>query len=205
MADEPLTLESGSPPSPATAPVRLLDCVEELLHFTLSSQLDGSLGVDIELSNDYCSRLLLSDPLHVQSNIGAGLKSVEWRCAIGDYNRIAPVASLLFNKTLVVEVQYVNQYSSFSEMLQVETLVKVLPGVKTIEEDSDKNRLASDVINRLLSNCSWMNVHLIKPYECVFEIRVPEGYGARWSQDGLKFIGFLEPYVEEGHSKGWKH
>ncbi|KAJ0977131.1 hypothetical protein J5N97_012605 [Dioscorea zingiberensis] len=44
--------------------------------------------------------------------------------------------------------------------------------------DSDKNRLASDVINRLLSNCSWMNVHLIKPYECVFEIRVPEGYGA---------------------------
>ncbi|KAJ0977092.1 hypothetical protein J5N97_012566 [Dioscorea zingiberensis] len=52
--------------------------------------------------------------------------------------------------------------------------------------DSDKNRLASGVINRLLSNCSWMNVHLIKPYECVFEIRVPEGYGARLSQDGLK-------------------
>ncbi|KAM0940098.1 hypothetical protein DsansV1_C19g0160331 [Dioscorea sansibarensis] len=50
-----------------------------------------------------------------------------------------------------------------------------------------------------------MNIHLMQPYRCVFEIRVPEGYGARWSRDGLKFIGFLEPYVEEGHSKGWKH
>ncbi|KAJ0977091.1 hypothetical protein J5N97_012565 [Dioscorea zingiberensis] len=213
MADVLLPLESGAPPSPATAPVRLLDCVEELLLFTLSSQVDGSLGLDIGLSNDYCSRLLLSDPFHVHSNIGddfhgvpmyplykslahalerylssgtffkvpdsddesfklkegewsklllengselmkifeavdfelhvqepffsqlrAGLKSIEGRCAIGDYNRIAPGASLLFNKTLVVEVQYVNQYSSFSEMLQVETLTKVLSGVKTIEE-----------------------------------------------------------------------
>jgi len=31
-----------------------------------------------------------------------------------------------------------------------------------------------------------MNVHLTQPYGPVFEIRVHEGYGARWSQDGAK-------------------
>lgn len=50
-----------------------------------------------------------------------------------------------------------------------------------------------------------MNVHLTQPYGPVFEIRVHEGYGARWSQDGSKFIGFLEPYTPEGYAKGWKH
>ncbi|KAM0940097.1 putative ASCH domain, PUA-like superfamily protein [Dioscorea sansibarensis] len=59
--------------------------------------------------------------LHVQepffSQLRAGLKIVEGRCATGDYNRIAPGASLLFNKALVVEVRHVNRYNSFSEML----------------------------------------------------------------------------------------
>ncbi|XP_026661029.1 uncharacterized protein LOC103708581 isoform X2 [Phoenix dactylifera] len=259
--------------------------------------------------------------LHVQepffSQLRAGLKTVEGRCATGDYNRITPGSLLLFNKCLLFEVQDVRWYSSFSEMLQEETLAKVLPGVKTIEEgvkiyrkfyseekekskgvlaisvskvasqpyismanllsglsydgvgsllgmrhtvgtvldalppprsflisssmnphrpnvkgcsltdaaralakhvnrssdgwwgdfygsDSKKNTLALEVINRLLTNCCWMNVHLIKPYDCVFEIRVSEGYGARWSKDGSKFIGFLEPYTEEGFAKGWK-
>jgi hypothetical protein len=94
-----------------------------------------------------------------------------------------------------------------------------------------------------------MNIHLIQPYGLVFEIRVHEGYGARWTHDGSKvgifslqyckgsystyqtsevvsqlsslvaisslnsflwvvfmqFIGFLEPYMAEGFSKGWKH
>lgn len=71
--------------------------------------------------------------------------------------------------------------------------------------DSDKNRVASNVIDRLLRDCCWMNVHLIQPHECVFEIRVCDGYGARWTKDGSKFIGFLEPYMEEGYAKGWKH
>ncbi|XP_073116270.1 uncharacterized protein [Elaeis guineensis] len=218
--------------------------------------------------------------LHVQepffSQLRAGLKTVEGRCATGDYNRITPGSLLLFNTCLLLEVQDVRGYSSFSEMLQVETLARVLPGVKTIEEgvkiyrkfyteekeksngvlaiavskvasqpyisvanllsvkgcsltdaaralakhvnrssdgwwgdfngsDSKKNMRALEVINRLLINCCWMNVHLIQPYDCVFEIRVREGYGARWSKYGSKFIGFLEPYTEEGFSKGWKH
>ncbi|XP_078150036.1 uncharacterized protein LOC144545308 isoform X2 [Carex rostrata] len=71
--------------------------------------------------------------------------------------------------------------------------------------DSNKNQLASEVINRLLEDCCWMNIHLIQPYGPVFEIRVREGYGARWSHNGSKFIGFLEPYTADGFSKGWKH
>lgn len=260
--------------------------------------------------------------LHVQepyfSQLRAGVKSVEGRCAVGNYNRIAPGALLLFNKCLLLKVQKVNRYSTFSEMLKVESLSKVLPGVETIEEgvqvyrkfydeekeisngvlaiyvskpdsqpyislanlllglsndgvghllgmmhtagtlptplppprsdlvessmkphhpnvkgcfltdaaralakhanrssegwwgcfsgnDSDKNRHASEVINRLLDGCCWMNVHFIQPHQGVFEVRVAEGYGARWSADGKEFIGFLEPYTEEGYSKGWKH
>lgn len=74
-----------------------------------------------------------------------------------------------------------------------------------LSSDSNKNKLTSEAIGSLLRDCCWMNVHLTQPYGPVFEIRVHEGYGARWSQDGSKFIGFLEPYTPEGFSKGWKH
>uniref|UniRef100_A0A0E0MEJ8 ASCH domain-containing protein n=1 Tax=Oryza punctata TaxID=4537 RepID=A0A0E0MEJ8_ORYPU len=53
--------------------------------------------------------------------------------------------------------------------------------------DVKKNQLASEIIDRLLRECCWMNIHLTQPYGPVYEIRVHEGYGARWSQDGSKF------------------
>lgn len=56
--------------------------------------------------------------------------------------------------------------------------------------ESNKNRLALEAVNLLLNNCCWMNVHLIQPHGPVFEIRVPEGFGARWSKDGLKVVHF---------------
>ncbi|EXB23147.1 hypothetical protein L484_016164 [Morus notabilis] len=71
--------------------------------------------------------------------------------------------------------------------------------------DSDKNRRALDVITQLITQCCWLNLHIVPPHGDVFEIRVADGYGARWSIDGSKFVGFLEPYVEDGHSTGWKH
>uniref|UniRef100_A0A2P2P524 Uncharacterized protein n=1 Tax=Rhizophora mucronata TaxID=61149 RepID=A0A2P2P524_RHIMU len=61
-----------------------------------------------------------------------------------------------------------------------------------------------DVIGQLMGSCCWSNMHIIPQHGVVFEIRVVEGYGARWSGDGTKFIGFLEPYMEDGHAKGWK-
>ncbi|KFK37772.1 hypothetical protein AALP_AA3G027600 [Arabis alpina] len=76
--------------------------------------------------------------LHVQepyfTQLKNGMKTAEGRCAVGDYNRISPGAFILFNKCLLLEVQDVHFYTSFSEMLRVEGLDKVLPGVESIEE-----------------------------------------------------------------------
>lgn len=260
--------------------------------------------------------------LHVQEpfflQLKDGQKTIEGRCAVGNYNRIGSGSLIIFNRCLVFEVQDVHRYSSFSEMLGAESLAKVLPGVETIEEgvqiyrkfyteetertngvlaifvskvnlqpyiclanllsgcgyeglqvllgltqttgtipdalppprsmllssfmlpyepnikgctllqgaralakhadrssskywgtltgsDSDKNKLAMDVVCHIIEHCSWLNVHIVPPHGAVFEIRVADGYGARWSKDGSKFIGFLEPYMEDGHSKGWRH
>uniref|UniRef100_A0A0E0J0I6 ASCH domain-containing protein n=1 Tax=Oryza nivara TaxID=4536 RepID=A0A0E0J0I6_ORYNI len=57
--------------------------------------------------------------------------------------------------------------------------------------DVKKNQLASEIIDHLLRECCWMNIHLTQPYGPVYEIRVHEGYGARWSQDGSKFDPLL--------------
>ncbi|XP_062197837.1 uncharacterized protein LOC133900656 isoform X2 [Phragmites australis] len=289
--------------------------------------------------------------LHVQepyfTQLRARAKKVEGRLATGNYNRITQGSLLLFNKCLLLNVEAVRKYSSFSEMLQAEIISNLLPGISSIEEgvkvyrkfyteekensygvlaisvskppaqpyitmtailaglgydglgrllgmsktagtvpdglppprsvlksscmklhqpnvkgcsltdaaralakhvhrstkgwwgsfngsgkdmfqldthpagdyryglfgsllrylssDSSKNQLASEAIDCLLRECCWINVHLIQSYGPVFEIRAHEGYGARWSQDGSKFIGFLEPYTPEGFSKGWKH
>ncbi|XP_020253019.1 uncharacterized protein LOC109830224 isoform X2 [Asparagus officinalis] len=379
MAEQPATF---APPSPGISPVNLSDCIEDLLHFTLSTYLQVPPLLDLGFSKDYCSRLLQldeADPissanrdcggvpayplykplaraversiksgslgrerrsidlipvdesvkarekewneliadkgseilnmlegvdfeLHVQepyfSQLRDGRKTVEGRCG-GNYSRITPGAVLLFNKCLLFQVQHVNRYSSFYEMLKVEGLSDILPGVETVEEgvqiyrkfyteeketasgvfaiyvsrlasqpyislgnllsglgydgvggllgmmhtagtdsnalppprsaiiasskkphhpnvkgciltngaralakhvnkssegwwgyfsgsDSNKNRIASEVINHLVDDCCWMNIHFIKPHECVFEVRVHEGYGARWSADGTE-------------------
>ncbi|XP_023640718.1 uncharacterized protein LOC17887831 isoform X2 [Capsella rubella] len=71
--------------------------------------------------------------------------------------------------------------------------------------ESDKNRRAMDIISHFIGHCCWMNIHIVPPLGEVFEIRVAQGYGARWTRDGTKFIGFLEPYMEGGHSMAWKH
>jgi hypothetical protein len=55
-----------------------------------------------------------------------------------------------------------------------------------LSPDSDKNRLSLDVIYHLIAHCSWLNVHIVPPHGAVFEIRVADGYGARWSKDGSK-------------------
>ncbi|KAG5530675.1 hypothetical protein RHGRI_025590 [Rhododendron griersonianum] len=71
--------------------------------------------------------------------------------------------------------------------------------------DSTKNRLAKDAISHLMAHCCWQNMHVVPPHGVVYEIRTADGYGARWSEDGNEFIGFLEPYMEDGHSNRWKH
>lgn len=76
--------------------------------------------------------------LHVEEPFFSQLmdahKTVEGRCAVGNYNRIVPGAFILLNRSLLLQVQDVRQYVSFREMLEAESLQRVLPGVKTIEE-----------------------------------------------------------------------
>ncbi|KAK1418957.1 hypothetical protein QVD17_28111 [Tagetes erecta] len=258
--------------------------------------------------------------LHVQepffSQLKDGCKTVEGRCADGA-RRFEPGSLILFNKCLLLQVQDVHWYPSFSDMLAAEGLAKVLPDVETIKEgtqiyrkfyseerersngvlairikpasqlyehlaailaalsydgiqrllgishtvgtipdalplprstllsafslphnpdvkssvlndgaralakhvnrskgkfwgsfsgnESHKNMLALKVINHLIAHCCWLNVHIVPPHGPVFEIRVQDGYGARWSLNPTKFIGFLEPYTADGYAKGWKH
>ncbi|XP_073266572.1 uncharacterized protein [Populus alba] len=245
----------------------------------------------------------ISCEIHVQepyfSLLKDGRKTIEGRCATGDYIRIEPGDLILVNKIVVLKVEDVRRYASFSKMLQAENLEKVLPGVKTVEEgvkiyrkfyteekemsngvlaicvskltaqpylslssilfglsyggvrrllgladtggtvsnalppprstllssfispynpnikgsalthgaralakhaersrdrywgilggsDSTKNRLAMNVISRLIVSCCWSNIHVVPQHGAVFEIRVADGYGARWSKDGTK-------------------
>ncbi|KAL3685998.1 hypothetical protein R1sor_004020 [Riccia sorocarpa] len=66
-----------------------------------------------------------------------------------------------------------------------------------------KNEVSRRKLRRMIEDAVWMNVHVV-PVP-VFEIRVAAGYGARWSQDGRTFRGFLEPPMEEGYLHKWRH
>lgn len=72
-------------------------------------------------------------------------------------------------------------------------------------KEIEKNKMAMEIISRIISHAQWMNIYNVHPNGCAFEIRVKQCYGARWSKDGKKFIGFLEPPMEDGHSRGWRH
>ncbi|KAK2976784.1 hypothetical protein RJ640_027620 [Escallonia rubra] len=54
------------------------------------------------------------------------------------------------------------------------------------QEDSDKNNLAMDATGNLLAHSCRLNMHIVSPHGVVFEIRVSDGYGARWSEDGTQ-------------------
>lgn len=55
--------------------------------------------------------------------------------------------------------------------------------------ESAKNQLALKMVCVMIEQAIWLNVHSV-PIP-VFEIRVQDGYGARWSADGrqVNFVG----------------
>ena len=67
------------------------------------------------------------------------------------------------------------------------------------------NTKAEAKIRLIMAKCVWMNRHLLPHDVEIFEIRVAEGYGARWLGDGSEFRGFLEPPSLDGHDQGWVH
>lgn len=83
------------------------------------------------------------------------------------------------------------------------------------------NEKALALFWRIVGAASWRNLHWLPHQVLVYEMRVPEGYGMRWSQDqsakegeeeesAVKerpwiFRGFVEPMIENGHEVGWRH
>ena len=72
--------------------------------------------------------------------------------------------------------------------------------------EKDRNDRAEKVVNRILDNCVWINIHTLnaKSELLIIEAREGKGYGARWGVD-QGFRGLVEPPMEGGHEKKWKH
>jgi hypothetical protein len=69
---------------------------------------------------------------------------------------------------------------------------------------AQKNLVARKVLDKLIENSIWFNVHSLPHAVIVFEIRVLEGFGCRWAVEG-EFRGFLEPMMKDGHQNRWRH
>ncbi|KAJ3972488.1 hypothetical protein EV361DRAFT_823467 [Lentinula raphanica] len=74
------------------------------------------------------------------------------------------------------------------------------------------NERALDLFWKIYTTATWRNLHWLPHSVLVYEIRVLEGYGMRWSQDPAVessapwvFRGFVEPMMENGHERGWRH
>jgi hypothetical protein len=72
--------------------------------------------------------------------------------------------------------------------------------------EAKKSEVAEEILQRLLRDCVWVNIHCLPNEEAIVEVRVEQGYGARWfilKQQG--FRGFIEPQMPGGHEKHWRH
>jgi hypothetical protein len=77
------------------------------------------------------------------------------------------------------------------------------------------NEKALVLFHKVMNNATWRNLHWLPYCVLVYEVRVPEGYGMRWSQDQSNkgedeerpwsFRGYVEPMMENGHEVGWRH
>ncbi|TEB29673.1 hypothetical protein FA13DRAFT_1579390, partial [Coprinellus micaceus] len=92
------------------------------------------------------------------------------------------------------------------------------------------NERALALFWKVVGGATWRNLHWLPHRVLVYEVRVEEGYGMRWSQDqsamagedgsrrpvedreGAEgvlqpwtFRGFVEPMMENGHELGWRH
>ncbi len=72
--------------------------------------------------------------------------------------------------------------------------------------EKQRNDNSLKIINRILDECIWINIHTFNPksIQIILEVRETKGYGARWAIE-CDFRGLVEPQVEGGHSKKWIH
>ncbi len=77
----------------------------------------------------------------------------------------------------------------------------------------EKNHAASTIVLNMINDALWINIHVFGGVaDPVLEIRLKEGYGARWSiimgslqVKKIIFRGFLEPQMTDGFDKKWRH
>ncbi|KLO11923.1 hypothetical protein SCHPADRAFT_446431 [Schizopora paradoxa] len=78
------------------------------------------------------------------------------------------------------------------------------------------NEKAIALFWKIMANVTWRNLHWLPHQVLVYEVRILEGYGMRWSKDMSKsssdgdtlpwqFRGYVEPMMENGHELGWRH
>lgn len=70
------------------------------------------------------------------------------------------------------------------------------------------NANALELFWRVINNVTWKNLHWLPHQVLVYEVRVQEGYGMRWSRSKegpWLFRGFVEPMMVDGHERGWLH
>jgi len=72
-------------------------------------------------------------------------------------------------------------------------------------KEQEKNDKANKILEKILNECVWINIHGLPHDVGILEIRVEKGYGMRWEINNNFFRGFLEPQMENGHEKGWIH
>jgi len=60
-----------------------------------------------------------------------------------------------------------------------------------------KKEKVEKLIHYIINHKTWWNIFYHYKHGLVYEIRVQNGQGLRWSADGKKFIGFLEDFLEE--------
>lgn len=66
--------------------------------------------------------------------------------------------------------------------------------------EADKSARARSLLVELLEQRTWWNVFTHFQHGLVYEVRVASGHGARWTHDGRKFVGFIDPFDRERRS-----
>ncbi|WP_289661952.1 hypothetical protein [Flavobacterium panacagri] len=61
----------------------------------------------------------------------------------------------------------------------------------------EKKEKVEKLIHYIINHKTWWNIFYHYKHGLVYEIRVQNGQGLRWSADGKQFIGFLEDFLEE--------
>jgi hypothetical protein len=60
-----------------------------------------------------------------------------------------------------------------------------------------KNEAVRKLVHHIMNNATWWNIFYHYKHDLVYEIRIENGQGMRWSADGKRFIGFLEDFLDE--------